>query len=258
MRRLSFALAVVLLASTAGAELQRKPIEYKQGDATLKGYLVYDDRAQEKRPGVVVVPEWWGLNDYVKGRADQLAQLGYVALAADIYGDGQVTTDPKEAGKLATKFRGDRELLRARTQAALDTLKAQPQVDPSKTAAIGYCFGGTAVLELARSGADVNGVVSFHGGLDTPMPAKQGQVKAKVLVLAGGDDPMVPKEQVQGLEKEMKDAGADVVVTSYPGAVHSFTNPDADKLGMKGIGYNKEADEKSWQAMKDFFERIFK
>jgi dienelactone hydrolase len=259
MRNTNIIIACVLLiAATSRAELVKKPIEYKQGDATLKGYLVYDDKVPEKRPGVVLVPEWWGLNDYVKGRAEQIAQLGYVALAADIYGDGHVTTDPNEAGKLAGKFRSDRNLLRARTQAALDTLKARPQVDPSKTAAIGYCFGGTAVLELARSGADVNGVVSFHGGLDAPMPAKKGDVKAKILILTGGDDPFAPKEQVQAAEKEFKDAGAEVKVVTYPGAVHAFTNPNADKVGIKGIGYNKEADEKSWEEMKNFFDRVLK
>jgi dienelactone hydrolase len=249
---------LLMLGSTARAELVKKPIEYKQGDATLKGYLVYDDKSEGKRPGIVVVPEWWGLNDYIKHRADQLAELGYVALAADIYGDGQVTTDAKEAGKLAGKYRGDRNLLRARAQAALDTLKAQPQVDPSKIAAIGYCFGGTAALELARAGADLNGIVSFHGGLDTDMPAKKGEVKPKILILTGGDDPMVPKKQVQAAEKEFKDAGADVKVITYPGAIHAFTNPDADKFGIKGIGYNKEADEKSWQEMKEFFDRVLK
>jgi dienelactone hydrolase len=249
---------MLLAATVARAELVKKEIAYKQGDATLKGYLVYDDAKPDKRPGVVVVPEWWGLNDYAKHRADMLAELGYVALAADIYGNGEVTTDMKRAGELAGKFKGDRDLLRARIKAALDTLKSQPQVDATKTAAIGYCFGGTTVLELARSGADVNGIVSFHGALDAKQPAKKGEVKAKILVLTGADDPMVPAEQVKGLEQEMKDAGADVKVVSYPGAVHSFTNPDSSKLGVKGMGYNKEADEKSWQAMKEFFEQIFK
>ena len=248
----------MLMGVVARAELVKKPIEYKQGDATLRGYLVYDDKTQDKRPGIVVVPEWWGLTDYPKHRADQLAELGYVALAADIYGEGQTTEDPKEAGKLAGKFRQDRKLMRDRVRAALDTLKAQPQVDTSKTAAIGYCFGGTCALELARSGADVNGIVSFHGALDTSTPAKSGDVKAKVLVLHGADDPMVSQEQVQNVEKEFKDAGVDVKVVQYPGAVHAFTNPDADKHNIKGVAYNKEADEKSWQAMKEFFETIFK
>jgi dienelactone hydrolase len=259
MRMLTSIVAALLITSgIAHAELVKKTIEYKQGDATLKGYLVYDNAKTEKRPGIVVVPEWWGVNDYAKHRADMLAELGYVALAADIYGNGEVTTDMKRAGELATKFKADRELLRARVKAALDTLKEQPQVDQSKLAAIGYCFGGTAVLELARSGADVNGVVSFHGALDTPMPAKKGEIKPKILVLTGADDPMVPPEQVKAFEKEMSDAGADAKVVAYPGAVHSFTNPDSSKLGVKGMGYNKEADEKSWQAMKDFFEQIFK
>ena len=249
---------VMLMAVVARAELVKKPIEYKQGDATLRGYLVYDDKTTDKRPGIVVVPEWWGLNDYVKHRAEQLAELGYVALAADIYGDGQTTEDPKEAGKIATRFREDRKLMRDRVTAALDTLKSQPQVDTTKTAAIGYCFGGTCVLELARSGANVNGVVSFHGALDTPAPAKSGDVKAKVLVLHGADDPMVPQDQVQSVEKEFKDAKVDVKVVQYPGAVHGFTNPEADKRGINGLGYNKEADEKSWTAMKEFFEQIFK
>lgn len=248
---------LLLVASIARAELVKKEIDYKQGDATLKGYLVYDDSKTGKRPGIVVVPEWWGLNDYPKHRADMLAELGYVALAADIYGNGESTMDPKRAGELAGRFRSDRELLRARVQAAINTLKEQPQVDPNNLAAIGYCFGGTAVLEAARTGADLKGVVSFHGGLDFPEPVKKGDVKAKVLVLTGGADPNVPPARVHAFEKEMKDAGADIRVISYPGAVHAFTNPEADKYKIKGIGYNKEADQKSWEEMKKFFNEIF-
>ncbi len=259
MRALTWALgALLLLSGTARAELVKKEIDYRQGDATLKGYLVYDDAVQGKRPGIVVVPEWWGLNEYAKHRADMLARLGYVALAADIYGNGESTTDFNRAGELAKRFQDNRQLVRERVQAALDTLKQQAQVDTGKLAAIGYCFGGMTVLELARSGANVKGVVSFHGELNTPMPAKPGEVRASVLVLTGADDPIVPPQQVKAFEQEMKNAGADFRVISYPGAVHSFTNPDADKLHNKALGYNKEADEKSWEAMKEFFAEIFK
>ncbi|HEX8524351.1 MAG TPA: dienelactone hydrolase family protein [Tepidisphaeraceae bacterium] len=251
-------IALLLAANVSRAELVKKQIDYKQGDATLKGYLVYDDAKTGKRPGVVVVPEWWGLTDYPRHRADMLAELGYVAFAADIYGNGETTTDPKRAGELAGKFRGDRELLRTRVQAAVDELKKQEQADSDKLAAIGYCFGGTAVLEAARTGAPLKGVVSFHGGLDFPQPPHEGQIKAKVLVLTGDADPMVPPEQVKKFEQEMKNVGADVKIERYPDAVHAFTNPNADKVGIKGIGYNKEADEKSWQAMKQFFEQNLK
>jgi dienelactone hydrolase len=220
----------------------------------MQGYLTYDDSFIGKRPGIVVFPEWWGLNDYPKMRADMLAKLGYVAFAADVYGDGLVAKDSQEAGALATKYKGDRELLRNRARAALATLKTRPNVDPSKLAAIGYCFGGTAALELARSGADLKAVATFHGGLSTPTPQDARNIKAQVLVLHGAEDTFVPPEEVAAFEKEMQQAAVKYEVIKYPGAVHSFTNP-ASKGEIPGAKYNAEADIKSWQAMKEFFEK---
>lgn len=242
--------------STAGAKPVNKLVEYKDGDQVLEGYLSYDDKGSNK-PLVVVVHEWMGLNDYAKMRADQLAKEGYVAFAADIYGKGIRAKDMKEAGELAGKYKGDRPLLRRRILAAVETAKKQPKVDTSKVAAIGYCFGGTTVLELARSGADVKGVVSFHGGLDTPSPADEN-LKAKVLVLRGADDPFVPAKDIAAFEDEMKKAKASWEETVYSGAVHSFTNPAAGNDPSKGAAYNELADKRSWVAMNDFLKEIFR
>jgi dienelactone hydrolase len=207
---------------------------------------------------VLVVHEWWGLNDYAKRRAEQLAQLGYVAFAADVYGDGFNTTSPDEAGKRSGVFRNDRAAGRQRLRAALDTLRQNKLVDPKRIAAIGYCFGGTCVLELARSGADIAGVVSFHGSLATQMPASPGAVRAKVLVCHGADDAFESPDDIAGFQKEMREAGTDWQMIYYGGAVHSFTNPDAGKSGIAGVAYNERADKRSWEAMKSFFAEIFK
>jgi dienelactone hydrolase len=256
--KLTFALLAGLccFAPLALAEIKMETVEYKDGDATLKGILAYDDAIQGKRPGVLVVHEWWGLNDYIKGRAQQLAQLGYVAFAPDIYGDGAVTDDPKVAQEKSTQAKKN-DWLRSRGQLGLRQLLKSDRVEPENVAAIGYCFGGSTVLELARAGANLKGVVSFHGALQTDKPARQGDVKAKVLILTGAADPLVPKEQVDAAENEFKSAGANVKVVGYPGAKHAFTNPQADKYNMPPIGYNKDADEKSWQEMKNFFADIF-
>src|SRR5436190_5934240 len=256
MRHFAFMAITLGVTLLARAEIKTQTVEYKDGDTTLKGYLAYDDAAQGKRPGVVVVPEWWGLNDYPKSRAEQLAKLGYVAFAADIYGEGFTTMDPKVAGQKAGEAK-KADLLARRGELALEQLKKDPHVDPSRIAAIGYCFGGTTVLEMARRGQELVGVVSFHGNLETEHPAQPGAVKAKVLVCTGDADPLVPAEQVQKLEKEMKDAGADAKIIHYPDAKHAFTNPNADKYGMPPIGYNKAADEKSWNDMQQFFKELF-
>jgi dienelactone hydrolase len=256
MKNLIAFAAVLILATLARAEIKTQTVEYKDGDTTLKGYLAYDDAIEGKRPGIIVVPEWWGLNDYPKMRAEMLAKLGYVAFAADIYGDGFTSMDPKVAGQKAGDAK-KADLLGKRGGLALEQLKKDPHVDPTKTAAIGYCFGGTAVLEMARGGQDLLGVVSFHGGLETQHPAQAGQVKAKVLTCTGDADSFVPPEQVTAFEKEMKNANVDVKVIHYPNAKHAFTNPGADKVGMEAIGYNKAADEKSWQDMQVFLKAIF-
>lgn len=253
-------LLFLMLAVKTNAAIRSETVEYKQGDATLEGYLAYDDAIKGARPGVLVVHEWWGINDYIRKRTEQLAALGYTAFAADIYGKGNRAKTREEAMALAGKFRSgnDRALLRARANAALDVLKKNPMVDPKRIAAIGYCFGGTAALELARSGADVAGVVSFHGGLATPNPDDAKNVKAKVLVLTGADDPSVKPEQVMAFEDEMRKAGVDWYLVSYSNAVHGFTNPDNGTDNSRGAAYNEKADKRSWEAMKDFFEEIFK
>ena len=249
-------LVLLLWVSTALAEIRTETVEYKDGDTTLKGVVTYDDAVAGKRPGVLVVHEWWGINDYIRDRARQLAGLGYVAFAPDIYGDGFVTADPKVAGQKAGEAKKAGHL-RTRGLLGLEQLKKHEKVDPTKVAAIGYCFGGSTVLEIARGGGELNGVVSFHGGLDTDRPAQPGAVNAKVLVLHGADDAFVPPPQVEAFEKEMKTAKADYEIIAYPGAVHSFTNPEADKLKMDSVAYNASADEKSWQDMKRFFAEIF-
>ncbi len=246
------------LASTlAQAAIETKTVEYRQGDARLVGYLAVPKDAKGPLPGVLVVHEWKGLDGYAKRRAEQLAELGYVAFAADIYGDGKIAADAKEAGALAGLYKKDRALLRARTAAGLATLKAQPGVVKEKVAAIGYCFGGTAVLELARSGAELAGVVSFHGGLDTPAPQDAKNIRAKVLVLHGADDPHVPDEQVAAFEQEMRTAGVDWQLIAYGGAVHGFTNPANGNDNSKGAAYNAAADARSWLAMQQFFIELF-
>jgi dienelactone hydrolase len=255
MKKILLALVITVFgASQVQAALKTQTVVYKQGDTIMQGYLTYDDSYTGKRPGVVVFPEWWGLNEYPKMRADMLAKLGYVAFAADVYGNGLVAKDAQDAGSLATKYKGDRALMRDRAKAALATLKSQPNVDLSRVGAIGYCFGGTAALELARSGADIKSVVSFHGGLSTPTPQDARNIKAQILVLHGADDPFVSPDEVAAFEKEMKEAAVNYEVIKYPGAVHGFTNP-ANKGDLVGAKYNAEADTKSWQAMKEFFDK---
>jgi len=242
--------------TSANAALISQVIDYKQGDAVLEGYLAYDDSIKTKRPGILVVHEWKGLNGYAKRRADMLAQLGYVAFAADIYGKGIRPQTIEEAGATAGKFKADRALLRARVNAGLDVLKSQPNVDTTQLAAIGYCFGGTAALELARSGADIKGVVSFHGGLSTPTPNDAKNIKAKILALHGAADPFVKPDEVAAFEKEMTDAKVNYQLIKYPGAMHGFTNPD-NQNNPPGALYNEAADKASWIEMQKFFKEIF-
>ncbi len=240
--------------------IKTEEVTYTADGTTLKGFLAYDENQEGKRPGVIVVHEWWGNNDYSRRRAKMLAELGYVALAIDMYGDGKQVDNPNDAGKSATEVMSNMESAKARFDAGVNFLKAQSQTYPGKIAAIGYCFGGGVVLRMALGGNDLNGVVSFHGSLpDTVNNPKQ--VKAKLLVCTGGDDPFVPKEQVDKFEKAMDDADVDYKLVSYPGALHAFSNPAADSTGKKfniPIAYNKEADEKSWAEMKEFLTEIFK
>jgi len=245
------------------AKIVSKAVDYEQGGARLEGYLVYDEArtALGKLPGVLVVPEWWGLNDYTKRRADQLAALGYVAFAVDMYGKGVVTTDAKKATELSGPFYGS-PLMAARAQAALDELLATHLVDPARIAAIGYCFGGSTVQALAYTGAPLAGIVSFHGGL-IPVPKDAlAKTRAKILICQGGADPFVPKPDRDTFIAAMEDGKFDYQFITYAGAVHAFTNPDADKMarlnGLEGkIGYNAPADRRSWAAMQSFFTEIF-
>ena len=250
--------ALSLDAATATAAVQTRTVTYQQGGVTLEGYLAWDDAVAGPRPGVLVVHQWLGLTDNERMRARMLAELGYVALACDVYGQGVRPADTAAAGKEAGRYYADRMLLRARVAAGLDELRKQPGVDPARCAAIGYCFGGGAVLELARSGADLRGVVSFHGSLDTPLPAARGAVKAKVLVCHGAIDPYVKPEAVQGFLQEMEAAGVDYQLVMYAGAVHAFTQKGAGDDPAKGAAYNEAADRRSWQAMKDFFAEVLR
>jgi dienelactone hydrolase len=251
-------LLALLCAFGAQAEVKTETIEYKEGDTNLEGWMAYDDAVSGKRPGVLIVHQWKGLSDYEKKRAEMLAKLGYNVFAVDIYGKGIRPKSPQEAGAQAGKFKSDRPLLRRRVQAGLDVLRKNERTDTKHMAAIGYCFGGTTVLELARSGADIAGVVSFHGGLGTPTPDDAKNIKAKVLALHGADDPNVPPAEVAAFEKEMRDAKADWQLMAYGGAVHSFTDWNAGNDNSKGAAYNEKADKRSWEAMKQFFAELFK
>ncbi len=257
---MKYILSLILVLSLGGvaqAKMVTKTVEYQQDGTPLLGYLAYDEAMAGKRPGVLVVHEWWGLNDFVKKRAEELAGLGYVALAADMYGRGRTTTDREEAAKLSGVLRSQPSLLRARAQAALATLAAQPQVDPRRLAAIGFCFGGTTVLELAYSGANLLGVVSFHGGLPLPQPGEGKNIKARVLVLHGADDPFVKPQEIAAFEEAMRQSGADWQMILYGGAVHSFTNPEASKAGVTGVAYEPKAAARSFRHMQLFFQEIF-
>jgi dienelactone hydrolase len=259
MRTNLFTVAIMLMATLSiKGEIVSKPVEYKQGDTVLEGLSVYDDAIQGRRPAVLVVHQWKGLGDYEKKRAEMLAKLGYNVFAADIYGKGIRPESSQAAGAEAGKYKNDRALLRARVRAALDVLAQHELTDPKRIAAIGYCFGGTTVLELARSGADVVAVVSFHGGLSSPTPDDAKNIKAKVLALHGADDPNVPPKEVAAFEEEMRQGGVDWQLIAYGGAVHSFTHWDAGNDNSKGMAYNQRADQRSWEAMKQLFAEVFK
>ena len=244
-------------AATAYAEVRTQTVEYKHGNTILEGYLAYDDEVKTQRPGVLVVHEWTGIGPYVKERAEQLASLGYVAFAVDMYGKGVRPKNEQEAAAQAKIYRSDRKLMRDRVIAGLRVLQQNQLTDSQRIAAIGYCFGGGTVLELARSGADVAGVVSFHGNLDTPNLSDAKNIKGKVLVLHGAEDPLVPATQVNTFENEMRTAKVDWQIVKYGGAVHSFTNPEAGSNPSKGVAYNQAADKRSFATMQQFFTEIF-
>jgi dienelactone hydrolase len=235
-------------------------VDYRAGGIVMKGYLAYDKNIKGKRPGVLVVPEWWGLSGYERTRARMLARLGYVALAVDMYGGDKQAKDPDEASRLSSEVTKNFDLEKTRFTAAMEFLKNQPVVDNSRIAAIGYCFGGGVVLNMAAHGENLTGVASFHGSLGAVMPPEPGAVKARVLVFQGRDDKFVGPEQVAAFRREMKKAGAHFRIVLYPGATHSFTNPKADEYARKfhlPIAYDAKADRKSWQELKVFLNRIF-
>ena len=254
-------IALLLCCSTmAQAAIQTREVPYTAADGTrLVGYHAWDDAISGPRPGVIVVHEWWGLNDYAKRRARDLAALGYSALAVDMYGDGRNTQHPDDAKAFMNAALADPAIPKARFQAGLDLLKAQPQTDPARLAAIGYCFGGKVVLDMARQGLPLAAVVSFHGALVTATPATPGSVKAKVLVEHGAADSFITPEQITAFKAEMDQAGADYRFVELPGAKHGFSNPDADAHKGHGLdlGYQKEADERSWADMQALFKEVF-
>ncbi|NWG86260.1 MAG: dienelactone hydrolase family protein [Hydrogenophilaceae bacterium] len=246
---------------TAQAEVRGHEITYKSDGTTLKGYIAYDDKVKGKRPGVLVVHEWWGHNDYARKRADMLAEMGYTALAVDMYGDGKSANHPDDAKKFMMAVTSNMATLKARFEAGMNALKADASVDAGNIAAIGYCFGGGTVLNMARAGTDLKGVISYHGSLGTKTPAELGKVKARIAVFTGADDPYAPAAQVEAFKQEMDQAGVDYKVTVYPGAKHSFTNPDADRYGQQfnmPLAYNAEADKDSWAQTDAFLRDIFK
>lgn len=251
------------MGCATNSKFQGSEITYQNKTTQMKGYMAFKDDGNTKKPGIIVVHEWWGHNSYARERADMLAKEGYVALALDMYGEGKQANHPKKAGEFSSAVFKNMKEAKSRFLAALETLKSHPHVDKTKIAAIGYCFGGGIVLSMARMGVDLDAVVSFHGSLKSPVKAKKGAVKAKVLVFNGQADPMVPAKDVQGFKKEMKKASVNFRVVDYPGAKHAFTNPEADDLAKKfpplanAIGYQKEADVDSWNQTLTYFKEIF-
>ncbi len=249
---------VLLLANgSAIAVMQQEAISYKDGDVELKGYLFWDDAFTGKRPGVLVAHEWWGLNDYAKLRAEMLAETGYVAFAADMYGDGKITRHADEAKGWMQQISSNAEAWQRRASLALEQLKAHPKVDAERLAAIGYCFGGATVMQMAYAGADLAGVVSFHGALPPATPEQAAKVKARVLVAHGDADGLVPAERIQAFKQALSQANVDWEMDIYGGAKHSFTNPYADGYGMEGLAYQEAADQRSWLRSLAFLEDIF-
>ena len=266
MLRLIPLLMVILMATTfasgARAAIKVERIQYKQGDTVLEGILAYDDAHKGKRPGILVCQEWWGVNEYMESRVKQLAELGYVAFALDMYGKGNSTTDPKQAGQWAQALMSNPAQLRERAAAGLKILAERPEVDQTKLATIGYCMGGTVALELARSGAkyteNLKAVVAFHAStIAARDPADNKNIKGTVLICHGAADTFVKPEQIENFHKQMAEANIDYEFATYAGAVHAFTNPNADKVGMPGIKYDAKADKRSWELMQSLFKEAF-
>jgi dienelactone hydrolase len=251
-------MVLVFTVVNAQGAIKTQLVEYKHGDTTLVGYLAYNTQVKGKRPGILVVHDWMGEGEFNRDVSRKLAEMGYIVFSADIYGKGVRPKNRGEAREQATKYRSDRKLMRNRARAALDVLLANKMTSPKLVAALGYCFGGGVTLELARGGAPLAGAISFHGNLDTPDPKNAKNIKGKILVLHGADDPSVPPAQVAAFQQEMRDAGVDWQFVSYGGAVHAFTNPAAGNDNSRGAAYNEKADKRSWEAMKVFFSEIFR
>ena len=261
MRNLITGAALAMSLGTAQAAIKEEPVTYKDAATTLKGFIVYDDASKERRPGIVVVHEWWGITQHVRGEARRLAGQGYTAFIADMYGDAKTADNPKDAGTLSGAVRKNPAVMQSRFNAARDTLSKHASVDPKRMGAIGFCFGGSVVLDMARVGTDLAGVAAFHAGLDAAGPyAQAGKVKAKVLVLNGADDPFINADSVVAFKEEMKSAGVDYRYLSYPGAVHAFTNPEATRKGKQfnlPLAYDAVADKQSKAEMTKFFAALF-
>ncbi len=257
-KTLMFAVAVIftlVVPTAARAEVKTQEVEYKQGDTVLQGFIAWDDAKKGKRPGVLVVHEWWGHNQHARNQAIRLAEAGYVGFALDMYGKGKVAEHPDNAQAFMKEATQDASVVAARFNAALEQLKQNELVDTKRIGAIGYCFGGAVVLGQARAGADLKAVATFHGAIATETPAQPGKVKAKIIVLNGAADPMVTPEQREAFKKEMKAAKVKYEFIDLKDAKHGFTNPDADKHGMPALAYNAEADKKSWAEMLRFFKK---
>ena len=262
MRRFFLTLLVLLAAPACWATvpIDAKEVEYRVGDDRFQGYLAWNREAEGKRPGILVVHEWWGHNEHALNQAERLARLGYTALALDMYGEGKTADHPKKAGEFAGQVRKNADVAEARFRAAMEVLKDSEHTDPERIGAIGYCFGGGIVLQMARAGVELDGVASFHGSLAGSKPEMPEPFDASILVLQGGADQMVPPEQVAEFHSDMEAVGADYQIVVYGGAPHSFTNPQADEFAERfgiPVGYDESADRQSWEAMKGFFERVF-
>lgn len=249
-------LSLCLFSGSVMGKIISRKVEYKSGDKLFEGFVAYDDAIKTKRPGVMIVHNWMGVASEVESKALEVAKLGYIAFAGDIYGKGIRPSGPEEASKLAGSYKTNIPLLRERALLAIDELKKQPNVDPNKIFVSGYCFGGTTALEVARSGANILGAVSFHGGLGTPNPGDAKNIKGQILVNHGAIDPFVKPEEVQAFLKEMNDAKVNYQFNSYSGAVHSFTDKGAGSDISKGQAYNAQADKRSWEAFKNFLAEL--
>lgn len=255
---LGTALLVLFFSSAVSAAIQTETVRYRDGEQELQGYIAWDDAASGKRPGVMVVHEWWGLNDYAKQRARMLAELGYVAFAVDMYGPDKVTDHPQQAGEWMKMITANQAAWQQRALAGLEQLRKHPKVDTASLAAIGYCFGGATVMQMTYAGADLKGVASFHGSLPVPTEEQAAKISSSIFIAHGNADSFIPTERVLQFQSALDKAGTDWQMTSYGGARHGFTNPSADQYGIENVKYSAAADQRSWAQLQRFFAEIFK